>query len=43
MIQLALLIVAAILAVIDEIRARGQSLTTWAVIAICAVLLWGRL
>jgi len=36
-----LVIVAAILALVDEFRAQGQSLTGWAVILICAALLWG--
>jgi hypothetical protein len=34
-------IVALILAAIDQIRARGQSLTGWAVILVCIGLLWG--
>jgi hypothetical protein len=36
-----LIIVAAILALVDEFRAQGQSLTGWAVVFICAALLWG--
>ncbi len=36
-----LFIVALILAVIDEVRAQGQSLTGWAVILISIGLLWG--
>lgn len=43
MIVTVLLCVALILAVIDEVRAQGQALTTWAVIAIAAALLIGRL
>ena len=37
------LVVALVLAIIDEFRARGAGLTTWAVIIIAAVLLYGRL
>lgn len=36
---LALIIVALILAVIDEIGARGRALTSWAVIALAVALL----
>ena len=36
-----LFIVALILAVIDQFRAQGQSLTAWAVICIAVGLLWG--
>jgi hypothetical protein len=36
-----LFIVALILAIIDQVRARGQSLTCWAVILVCIGLLWG--
>ena len=38
-----LFIVALILALIDEFRAQGQSLTGWAVVLICIGLLWGNL
>ena len=38
-----LVIVAAIFALIDEFRAQGQSLTGWAVVFVCAALLWGKL
>jgi uncharacterized membrane protein len=38
-----LFIVALILAIIDEFRAQGQSLTAWAVILIALGLLWGHL
>lgn len=38
-----LFIVALILALIDELRARGQSLTGYAVILISIGLLWGLL
>lgn len=38
-----LAIVALILALIDELRARGQSLTGWAVVLIAIALLWGQL
>ena len=41
MIPTILIIVAAILALIDEFRAQGQSLTGWAVVFVCAALLWG--
>lgn len=43
MIITALFLVALILALVDEFRARGQSLTGWAVVAIALGLLWGRL
>jgi hypothetical protein len=36
-----LFIVALILALIDEFRAHGQSLTGWAVILLALGLLWG--
>ena len=36
-----LFIVALILAAIDLIRARGNSLTGWAVVLVCIGLLWG--
>lgn len=35
-----LVIVALILAVIEQVRARGQSLLTWAVLLIAIALLW---
>lgn len=38
--QIALFVVALILAVIDLIRSRGESLTGWAVVIICVGLLW---
>jgi hypothetical protein len=38
-----LFIVALILALVDEFRAQGQSLTGWAVVFVCAGLLWGTL
>jgi hypothetical protein len=40
-IPIVLFIVALILAAIDEIRARGESLTAWAVILVAIGLLWG--
>ena len=43
MIVTVLFLVALILACIDEIRARGQSLTGYAVILLAVGLLWGRL
>lgn len=36
-----LFIVALILALVDEFRAQGQSLTAWAVVFIAIGLLWG--
>jgi len=36
----AIVIVALILAIVDEFRAKGQALTTWSAILICAALLW---
>jgi len=36
-----LFVVALILALVDEFRAQGQSLTGWAVVAIAIGLLWG--
>jgi drug/metabolite transporter superfamily protein YnfA len=38
-----LIVVAVILALIDEFRAQGRSLVAWAVVFICAALLWGQL
>lgn len=43
MIVTILLVVALVLAAVDEVRARGQALTSWAVIIIAAALLLGRL
>jgi hypothetical protein len=36
-----LVVVALILALVDEFRAQGQSLTGWAVVLVCISLLWG--
>jgi hypothetical protein len=36
-----LFIAALILAAIDLIRSKGQSLTSWAVVLVCIGLLWG--
>jgi hypothetical protein len=38
-----LYVIALVLAAVDEIQARGQSLTAWAVILIAIALLWGHL
>ena len=38
-----LIAVALILALIDQFKAQGQSLTGWAVIFVCIALLMGRL
>ena len=38
-----LVIVALILALVDEFRAQGQSLTGWAVVLLSIALLWGKL
>lgn len=38
-----LFIVALILALVDQIRAKGQSLTGWAVVLLALGLLWGLL
>jgi hypothetical protein len=40
-IALILVIVALILALVDEFREQGQSLTGWAVVLVCVSLLWG--
>ncbi len=37
-----LIVVALILALIDEFRAQGQSLTGWAAVLISIALLWGK-
>jgi hypothetical protein len=37
------LVVALLLALAEEIRARGESLVAWAVVFLCMALLWGRL
>lgn len=42
MILLVLVIVALVLAAIDLIRSRGQSLTAWAVTFLAVALLWER-
>lgn len=42
-IPLVFVLVALVLALIDEFRARGQSLTGWAVVFLCAAHLWGQL
>lgn len=42
MIATALILVALILALVDQFRAHGQALTTWAVALIAAALLLGR-
>lgn len=38
-----LIVVALILALVDEFRARGQSLSGWAIVFVCIALLWGKL
>jgi hypothetical protein len=43
MIALALFIVAAILAVVVLIQSRGTAIVAWAVLALAAGLLWGKL
>lgn len=43
MIPLILTIVALVLALVDEFRARGESLVAWAVVFLCVALLWGRI
>ena len=42
-IPIVLVLVALILALVDEFRARGQSLTGWAVVLVCVSLLWGNI
>lgn len=42
MIVLALIIVAGVLAAVDELRSNGQDLTDWAVLFLVAAALWGR-
>lgn len=42
-IPIVLFVVALIMALIDEFRSQGQSLTGWAVVAIAVGLLWGNL
>jgi hypothetical protein len=43
MIPTVLALVALILALIDEFRAKGQSLVCWAVVCIAIALLWGKI
>ena len=43
MIPLVLTVVALVLALVDELRAKGQSVLGWAVVFLCVALLWGRL
>ncbi len=38
-----LVVIALILALIDEFRAQGQSLTGWAVVLLSISLLWGNI
>ena len=38
-----LFVIALVLALIDELRAEGKSLTGWAVVIVCIGLLWGNL
>jgi hypothetical protein len=40
-IPVVLFVIALILGAIDELRARGESLTAWAVILVAIGLLWG--
>lgn len=42
-VPIVLFIVALVLALVDELRARGQSLTAYAVILLAVGLLWGHL
>lgn len=42
-IPILLIFAALILALVDEARAKGQSLTGWAVVLIAIALLWGRI
>jgi hypothetical protein len=39
----ALVIAALVVALVDEVMTRGRSLLGWAVVLVCAALLWGRL
>lgn len=38
-----LVIVALAFAIVDEFQAQGRALLAWAVILVCAALLWGHL
>lgn len=38
-----LILVALVLALVDEFNANGRSLTGWAVVFVCIALLWGTL
>ena len=38
-----LALVALILALVDELQAQGKSILGWAVVALAAALLWGKL
>ena len=42
-IPIVLFLVALILALVDEFRAQGQSLTGWAVVLVTIGLLWGHI
>ena len=42
-IPIVLFLVALILALVDEVRSRGQSLTGWAAVLIAVGLLWGHI
>lgn len=38
-----LVIVALVLALVDELQSQGKSLLGWSVILVCAALLWGHI
>jgi drug/metabolite transporter superfamily protein YnfA len=38
-----LTVIALVLAVVEQFNAQGRSLIAWAVILVCAALLWGQL
>jgi len=43
MIPMVLTIVALVLALVEQLNARGRSLVAWAVVFVCIALLWGRI
>ena len=42
-VPIVLVLVALILALVDEFRAHGENLTGWAVVLVSIALLWGKL
>ena len=41
--EISLLLVGLLLALLEELNARGRSILGWAVVFVCLALLWGRI